>query len=89
MPHYKTPNDPFPHFIEAEFAHLLPDGSVQITDEEAEALRPKSEMTYAQKRAAAYPPFMEFLDGMVKGDQEQIAKYVADCLAVKAQYPKS
>ena len=28
------------HFIEPEFAHLLPAGCVQITAEEAEALRP-------------------------------------------------
>jgi len=28
------------------------------------------------------------LDGIVKGDQEQVAAYVAACLAVKATYPK-
>ena len=28
------------HFIEPEFAHLLPAGSVAITDEESEALKP-------------------------------------------------
>ena len=39
MPHYKAPDNSL-HFIEPEFAHLLPTGSVQITDEEAEALRP-------------------------------------------------
>ena len=39
MPHYKAPDNSL-HFIESEFSHLLPAGSVQITDEEAEALRP-------------------------------------------------
>lgn len=29
-----------------------------------------------------------YLDGVVKGDQAQIDKYIADCLAVKAKYPK-
>lgn len=38
--HYKAPDNSL-HFIEPEFAHLLPAGCVPITDEEAEALRPK------------------------------------------------
>jgi len=85
---YKAPDNSL-HFIEPEFAHLLPAGSVQITDEEAEALRPKpAELTYAQKRAAEYPPMTDYLDGIAKGDQTQIDKYIADCLAVKAKYPK-
>jgi hypothetical protein len=46
------------------------------------------ELTYAQKRALEYPSITEYLDGVVKGDQAQIDKYVADCLAVKAKYPK-
>jgi hypothetical protein len=43
---------------------------------------------YKAKRAAEYPPMTDYLDGMVKGDQAQIDKYIADCLAVKAKYPK-
>jgi signal transduction protein with GAF and PtsI domain len=39
-------------------------------------------------RAKEYPDFKEYLDGIVKGDQAQIDKYIADCLAVKAKYPK-
>ena len=87
--HYKTPDNSL-HFLDsAEFEHLLPEGSVQITDEEAEALRPQpAELTYADKRAAEYPPMTDYLDGVVKGDQAQIDKYIADCLAVKTKYPK-
>jgi len=44
---------------------------------------------YIAKRAAAYPPMADYLDGIVKNDKAQIDKYVADCLAVKAKYPKS
>lgn len=40
------------------------------------------------KRAMSYPPPDDYLDGIVKGDQAQIDKYIADCLAVKAEYPK-
>jgi hypothetical protein len=43
---------------------------------------------YKAKRAAEYPPMTDYLDGVVKGDQAQIDKYIADCLAVKAKYPK-
>jgi hypothetical protein len=39
-------------------------------------------------RAEEYPPMAEYLDGLVKGDQAQIDKYIADCLAIKAKYPK-
>jgi hypothetical protein len=86
--HYKAPDNSL-HFIDPEYASLLPEGSVQITDEEAEALRPQpTELTYAQKRAAEYPPMTDYLDGVVKGDQAQIDKYIADCQAVKAKYPK-
>jgi len=43
---------------------------------------------YIAKRQAEYPPFTEYLDGIAKGDQAQINKYIADCLAVKERYPK-
>ena len=43
---------------------------------------------YKAKRQAEYPPITDYLDGVVKGDQAQINKYIADCLAVKAKYPK-
>jgi hypothetical protein len=39
-------------------------------------------------REKEYPDFKEYLDGIVKGDQAQIDKYIADCLAIKAKYPK-
>jgi hypothetical protein len=43
---------------------------------------------YKAKRASEYPPITDYLDGVVKGDQAQIDKYIADCLAVKVKYPK-
>ena len=44
---------------------------------------------YIAKRQAEYPPFTDYLDGIAKGDQAQINKYIADCQAVKAKYPKA
>jgi len=43
---------------------------------------------YIAKRQAEYPPFTDYLDGIAKADQAQIAKYIADCQAVKVKYPK-
>ena len=43
---------------------------------------------YKAKRVSEYPPITDYLDGVVKGNQAQIDKYIADCLAVKAKYPK-
>jgi hypothetical protein len=44
---------------------------------------------YQRKRQAEYPPFADYLDGLVKGNQSQIDAYIAACLAVKAKYPKT
>ena len=89
MPHYKAPDNSL-HFIDRAFESMLPAGSVQITDEQAQALRPIApEPTYAQKRAAEYPPMTDYLDGIVKGDTAQVDTYVAACLAVKAKYLKA
>jgi hypothetical protein len=35
-----------------------------------------------------YTDFKEYLDGIVKGDQEQMRAYINACLEVKAKYPK-
>jgi hypothetical protein len=43
---------------------------------------------YIAKRQKEYPPMTDYLDGIVKADQVQINKYIADCQAVKAKYPK-
>ena len=43
---------------------------------------------YADLRRAAYPPATDYLDGLVKGDEEQMQAYIAQCREVKAMYPK-
>lgn len=55
-------------------------------------------LTYAEKRAEAYPSPTEYLDAQVKiasgnltlvaEGQLQLKAYVEECLAVKAKYPK-
>ena len=89
MQNYKAPDNSV-HFLDStEFEYLLPSGSVPITDEEAEALRPKPPTpTYQELRTAAYPPITDYLDGIVKGDAAQVQAYIDACLAVKSEYPK-
>jgi hypothetical protein len=47
------------------------------------------EWSYEVKRGEEYPPATDYLDGIVKGDQAQVDKYIADCQAVKDKYPKN
>lgn len=46
-------------------------------------------VSYVYLRAAQYPPITDYLDGVVKGDQAQIDRYIAECLAVKERFPKT
>ena len=43
---------------------------------------------YARKRQAEYPDIYDYMDGIVKNDQTQIDKYIADAQDVKARHPK-
>ena len=43
---------------------------------------------YQRQRSSEYPDYADYLDGVVKGDQDQIDAYVAACQAVKDKYPK-
>lgn len=45
-------------------------------------------LEYQRLRQPEYPPIEDYIDGVVKGDQEQIDAYIAACLAVKEKYPK-
>jgi hypothetical protein len=68
-------------------------GQKKPTKEEVEAevarLQKEWEGTeYQRLRAKEYPDVKEYLDGLVKGDTEQMQAYINACLAVKAKYPK-
>lgn len=60
----------------------------QILAKQKELIAEYKSLEYQRQRAKEYPDFRDYLDGIVKGDQQQIDKYIADCLAVKAKYPK-
>jgi len=60
----------------------------EILAKQQELITEYNSNKYQRDRTNEYPDFKEYLDGIVKGDQSQIDKYIADCLAVKAKYPK-
>jgi hypothetical protein len=63
------------------------DNNEVVYDENAVIVE-MDKVAYIARRQAEYPDFKEYLDGIVKNDQAQIDKYIADCQAVKAKYPK-
>lgn len=71
----------------------LSDGIEKPTEEAllAEVDRLQAEydaLQYQRLRQPEYPPIEDYIDGIVKGDQQQIDTYIAACLAVKEKYPK-
>ena len=85
---YKDPQNNL-HDIEPDFAHLLPEGCIAITREEADAIVASKVVppTYQELRAAAYPPLAEQLGAILKGGDAESAMR-ATIQAVKLQYPK-
>ena len=79
--------------------HATSEGNIPFTAEE-EVEWAAQEVAYAAKkvalaateyqrqRAAEYPPMVDYIDGIVKGDTAQVQTYIDACLAVKAKYPK-
>jgi hypothetical protein len=96
MKHYKDPNTNEVYAYEADGSQdeFIKEGLIAITNEEANTICAQQQtdlfavLSYAEKRKSEYPPITDYLDGVVKGDQAQIDKYIADCLAVKIKYPK-
>tara|TARA_R100000789_G_C2986507_1_gene144952 strand:+ start:679 stop:999 length:321 start_codon:yes stop_codon:yes gene_type:complete len=60
----------------------------QILAKQTELQAEYDAQDYARKRKEAYPDIYDYMDGIVKNDQTQINKYIADSQAVKARYPK-
>lgn len=81
--------------LDSDYSQIqwMSDNIAQPSEEEVmnELQRLQSEydsLEYQRQRAAEYPDFRDYLDGIVKNDQAQIDAYIAACLAVKEKYPK-
>lgn len=67
---------------------LPPPTKEEVNQEIARLQQEWKNTEYQRLREKEYPDFREYLDGVVKGNQEQIQSYIDKCLAVKAKYPK-
>ena len=59
-----------------------------VTYDEAVVQAYMDSKAYIAKRQAEYPSFIDYLDGIVKGDPAQAQAYIDACNAVKLKYPK-
>jgi len=69
---------------ELEFDRVVAD--LPPGDYSADKLAVLTEAVHAQRRDA-YPPIEEYIDGVVKGDDAQVAAYKMKCIEVKKAYP--
>ena len=91
MPHYQAPDNSV-HFLDSsDYEYMLPAGSVQITDDEANSISAAKQaaaeaaLTYAQRRAAEYPSFADQFDLLYHGGLDA---WKAAIDVVKNKYPK-
>jgi hypothetical protein len=59
-----------------------------IEEKRQELIQEHNALNYQRRRKLEYPPITDYLDGVVKGNQEQIDAYIEKCLEVKSKYPK-
>lgn len=91
MPHFKNTNNELFWLDEGEDAAKWLPECTPIADEEADAIRAaalaatQAALTYAEKRAAAYPSIADQLDLLYHGGFDE---WKAVITAVKLEYPK-
>jgi hypothetical protein len=84
MPHYQSPDNAV-HFLDsAEYEYLLPAGSVPITDEEAEELRPAPPPAPPKQFTS-----LEFLDLFTESEQLVIVQAGMANASVKLWYDRA
>jgi hypothetical protein len=66
----------------------LIDLPLDIEEKRQELIDEYNASLYQRLRRSEYPPIEEYIDGVVKGDQDQIDEYIQKCIAIKAKYPK-
>jgi len=94
MPYFKDTQNNLHHLDDAQFIYLLPEGSLEITDEEAEAIRLAAipvlpEPTYQELRALAYPTIQSQLDMQYHDTLDGTTTWEDSITAVKLEFPKS
>lgn len=91
MPNYKDLNNKLHWIDSAEHFSLLPIGCILVTEQEMVALQDQEKilaetaLTYAEKRAMAYPSIEQQFDLLYHGG---MAEWKAAIQTVKDKYPK-
>jgi hypothetical protein len=76
------------HNIETGEVIELEISQAEMDQMDAEQQARIAAVPYNEWRVLEYPPYTDYLDAVVKGDQAQLQAYIDACLAVKAKYPK-
>lgn len=79
------------HELDDDSILELPDGTPYTEDQRYGffiGLAEHYATEYKRQRKNEYPPIEDYIDGVVKGDQNQINEYIQKCLEIKAKYPK-
>jgi hypothetical protein len=74
--------------IEWKDSNIPKPSDAEIAAKLAEYEQAWNDTLYQKLRAREYPPLTDYVDAVVKNDQEQIDAYIAACQAVKNKYPK-
>lgn len=82
--------DGFKPFDVPSHDHLtITNGKIVVKDDALNEIQKQQQLALIlEQRRAAYPPITDYLDAIVKGDKKAVKKYIDDCQAVKAKYPK-
>lgn len=90
MPNFKNSKNDLFWLDDNDDPSIWLPGCILITDAEADTIRERnrSSRLYTELRLAEYPPFTDYLDGIVKGDEAQVTAYIEACMKVKNKYPK-
>lgn len=76
--YYLESTDKENFIVEKTIEWKLPEGDlVKILESQCKKIRKLN-----------YPSIEDYIDGVVKNNQEQIDTYINECLSVKQQYPK-
>lgn len=92
MPHYKDKNNGLHWLDSTDFEHLLPKGSVEISEAETETIRTiqteaaLNSRTYTEKRADEYPSVEDQLDLIYHQGVDAWKKVIQ---TIKTKYPKT
>ena len=78
----------YPQVIRTENDKAYDSNGSEVNYDKVAVKSLEESQTYFYKRQMEYPPITDYLDGIVKGDTQQVQDYIDACLAVKAKYPK-